>query len=372
MYLRTCNTRIALVGALTVAATFAVGCGGGSSGSGGNGGGGTGTKTTVLQTTPGGPFTGTIAPGRLYVASTAVNSILQFDVNNFSNGNLTPAATIVGQATQLNGPQFISLDTANDRMYVGNSGANSILVFDNVSTLGGNVSPARVISGSATTLNRVQGLALDTAGNQLYVANSGTNTIAVFANVSTLSGNIAPSRILAGSLTALSGPSGLLLDSTGSNLYVANKTGNSIALFQNVGSLNGNIAPAAVLSGSATRLNAPVSVQLDNAGGLIVCNQGANNMLTFSAAAGAPISPNLAPTGVVGGFGGGLAIVHPGQVFYVGKSDTLYIADTTQNGILIYNAIETLSGQIFPNREIAGPASGFASPTGVAYQVTTN
>ena len=69
-----------------------------------------------------------------------------------------------------------------------NQGGSSILVFDNASTLTGNVTPTRVISGNATKLVAPIDVALDTTNNLLYVADG--TSILVFSSASTINGNV--------------------------------------------------------------------------------------------------------------------------------------------------------------------------------------
>jgi DNA-binding beta-propeller fold protein YncE len=159
-------------------------------------------------------------------------------------------------------------------LYVTDIGTNSILVFNNPGTLNGNVAPDRMISGSNTTLNFPKGLWLDSTSNRLYVANAGTNSILVFNNPGTLNGNVAPNpaSTISGSNTTLNGPWGLWLDSTSNRLYVANANNSSILVFNNPNAPpgfcpicrpNGNVAPDRKVSGSNTTLNTPVGLWLD-------------------------------------------------------------------------------------------------------------
>src|SRR5689334_16810196 len=78
------------------------------------GGGGGGTTPTPTPT----PQPG--AQGKLYVANQGDDSILRFDNAASANGNQPPAATIQGNLTNLNGPNYIFIDSTNDRLYVTN------------------------------------------------------------------------------------------------------------------------------------------------------------------------------------------------------------------------------------------------------------
>ena len=94
-------------------------------------------------------------------------SALQFYTSG-SNGNVSPVATIAGCTTGLFAPQLIALDS-HDSIYVSNGpevslscsgvfGGNNVLVF----SAGGNgdVSPLATIAGNATDLNNPAGIAV--------------------------------------------------------------------------------------------------------------------------------------------------------------------------------------------------------------------
>jgi hypothetical protein len=98
-----------------------------------------------------------------------------------------------------------------DRLYVSNTSANSIFVFDGASTSNSSSTPNRTLSG-ASMLNQPRDLFVDTGTDRLYVANSGANSVLVFNSASTANGTPAPDRVL--NLTALTGPWGIFIDVT--------------------------------------------------------------------------------------------------------------------------------------------------------------
>ncbi|HEY6250505.1 MAG TPA: hypothetical protein VI685_11135, partial [Candidatus Angelobacter sp.] len=72
--------------------------------------------------------------GKLYVTNDSGNSIVRFDKAFTATGNVTPAATISGAATQISNPQYMFLDAVADRLFVANAGASNILIFETAST----------------------------------------------------------------------------------------------------------------------------------------------------------------------------------------------------------------------------------------------
>src|SRR5437763_11998333 len=107
-------------------------------------GGGGGTPTPTPGPTAS-PTPTPVATGKLYVMDSNSNTLLRFDNAFTTSGNATPAATIVGTNTTFNSPSFITLDSANDRLYIADTGDLSIVIYDNISTKNGNVAPNRII-----------------------------------------------------------------------------------------------------------------------------------------------------------------------------------------------------------------------------------
>lgn len=153
----------------------------------------------------------------IFVANTAANDVLVFPKT--ASGNVAPSGVI----TQLDKPRAVAFH--NGSLYVLSwddvSGAASIDVF-----APGSNTPVRTISGPATGFNLPQNfpltLAVDASGF-IYVGQfafnqqtGSTPEVAVFAPDA--SGDVAPTRVLFGGITA--DPEGLALDSQG-RLYVA-------------------------------------------------------------------------------------------------------------------------------------------------------
>ena len=97
----------------------------------------------------------------------------------------------------------IVVDKMADRLFAlvsTGSTTGAILVFDHVSTRSGNVTPDRVIEGSATGLMGLGAMVVDGSRDLVYaeagIDAGGHVEIFVFKNASTLSGNVAPSTVL--------------------------------------------------------------------------------------------------------------------------------------------------------------------------------
>ena len=147
-----------------------------------------------------------------------------------------------------------------------NNGDLSVLIFDNISTKTGNVAPERTIAGSLTTLISPTDVSLDKGRNLLYVADD--IDIHVFASASTATGNIAPARNLSLGFAV----SAIFVDGTNDRLYAADQAGNAIAVFDNASTLNGPVSANRTIQGAATHLATPGGLQMDGLGRLVVSN----------------------------------------------------------------------------------------------------
>jgi hypothetical protein len=148
---------------------------------------------------------------------------------------------------------------ANDLLYIGNTGNNSITVYNHAAQ--GNTRPLRVIAGSRTGISSPGQLSADAQGN-LYVANGssqGQSTnpgILIFAHGA--NGNVAPIRKIAGSLTGINNVEAMIVDKVTGNIFVADNgvgLGDDSTLMIFPPNATGNTAPFArvVTRSHATR-----------------------------------------------------------------------------------------------------------------------
>jgi hypothetical protein len=306
---------------------------------------------------------------------TNTSSILRFDNAFTANGNATPAATIVGSNTTLNGAGFMTLDAASDRLFIADTGDISVLVYDNISTKSsGNIAPNRIIAGPHTTLTGPSDVAFDRVRNLLYVADD--VNIVVFSSASTATSDVTPARSLV--TTFGLGVSAIFIDSTNDRLFAADTSGDAIDVYDNASSLpTGPITANRTIQGAATLLGNPVGVQLDGAGRLVVSNAG-------NVAAVPAIPPSITIYGNAGGANGNQAPVAqiagsntgfstPSQIV-VDPSGTgsVYLADPGAAKVAIFANLNTANGNIAPTRSIVGANTGLTltGPVGVALDNT--
>jgi hypothetical protein len=189
-------------------------------------------------------------PSKAFVADSGNAAIGSSSNANPSAGPIVVDRIIQGPNTMLTGSLFdLGLDIANDRLYVSDS--FSILVFNNISTVAGNIAPSRIVSmrTAGGPDAQYQGLYLDTVHDRLYVTVV-PYKVYVFDNLSTLS-NAAPSRII----TTSNDASYLLdvaVDTTKDILYVYGLGGASsltqIAVYDHASTLSGSVSADRMIS----------------------------------------------------------------------------------------------------------------------------
>lgn len=116
------------------------------------------------------------------------SSLTVFDGD--AKGDVAPLRTIQGPLSQIDWPMGVTVDEANNEIFVANNGDNSILVFPR--TASGDVQPKRVIRGAATGIKGPMGVSI--AKDEIWVANFGDHTALVFPRQA--AGNVAPRRVL--------------------------------------------------------------------------------------------------------------------------------------------------------------------------------
>jgi hypothetical protein len=302
---------------------------------------------------PGGGGGGGGGLGSIYVSNSSANSILRFENASAASGNVVPNATISGSSTQLTSPQYLAVDAANDRLYIANQGASSVLVYEGASTKNGNIAPSRTISGSNTGLASPVDVQLDTSRDLLYVADGAQ--VLVFATASTVNGNIAPARTIAVGFSIAA----LLVDSSGDRLFLANGTSNAIDVYDAASTLNNTVSANRIISGSQTQLSTPSGLQIDNTGRLVVSNFGSAAITMYASAATA--NGNISPSATINGSNTKLS--NPSQIA-IESGSQLFIADGTAASILVYTNLSSASGNTAPNNVISGANTGLARSGG--------
>jgi len=140
------------------------------------------------------------------------------------------------------------VDTIHDEIVVPNRNAEAILFFR--AGASGEEPPIRVIQGPKTKLGYTDNVTVDPIHNEVFTAQSRKNAILVFKR--DVGGNVAPIRIIHGPKTKLSGPWRVAVDPINDLLVVVNWRDpyKGILVFKRTD--NGNVAPQAFISGPKT------------------------------------------------------------------------------------------------------------------------
>jgi DNA-binding beta-propeller fold protein YncE len=283
-------------------------------------------------------------------SASAGASVLIYDGMEAADGNVTPTHKLWNPLAAV--PHGVWYDPGGDWLFVSVPANHCILIFDHAHAAGGPSRPDRIIVGPATLLNYPYDLFFDAAHDRLYVASYLNSRILVFDNASSANGNAAPTRSIGGPVSTLYGPRGLTLDLVADWLYVANSYANTIVIFNNASTLNGDAAPTRVISGSYTLLNDPRGIEVDATHDqLYVVNRTDSSddhrpVVVFTATIA---SGNITPT---------RSIAHDDLFYPTGSfllSDTLYIATEPMNGIYIYDHVSAANGILTPTRQLGGP-----------------
>jgi len=260
-----------------------------------------GTGTAAQFHFPGGCVSD--GSGNLYVSDTYNHCIRKVvittgETTTFAGTAGTPGSTDgTGTAALFNYPVGIVRDSSGN-LYVADSGnfvIRKITPAAEVTTLAGQAGLRGVTSGSATSarFSNVQGLALSTARNELYVADMGNHLIRSVNMTSGLVTSIAGSPGVSGNddgdddAAQFSSPSGVTIDQFG-NLWVTDYGNNAIRYVTISGSVTtrvGFASQAGFIDGSAAaaRLNGPTSICRASDGFFYVTDAGNNRIRKVSA-----------------------------------------------------------------------------------------
>ena len=266
------------------------------------------------------------------------DAILYYENAETVNGNLSPDVTVDFGAASGNFPHMIAYRSATDELYVTSLFTDEILVFSNAQHLTPGVTPSRRISGGMTSLYEPHGLWIDETNDTLYVAsrfdalgNLPGNVLA-WQGASTVTGNVAPTRIIGGPATGLAQPFNVYIDEPHDRLYVASANHGTagpdpaIVIFDNVSSKSGNVPFDRKLAGSLTTFSSHLTVHnvlLDPIRDEFYVAHHQSDILVFSPAS--TITGNQAPSRTLSGFGSALGL------FYLPSEDILYVSDADES-----------------------------------------
>jgi DNA-binding beta-propeller fold protein YncE len=225
-------------------------------------------------------------------------------------GNVTPIRRIDGKKSQLkfNRSWGMSLDVANDELFVSHQKRNAISVFARTTNTETDpkATAKRMIQGQATGLAEPHGIFVDPESNEIYVANLGhkvvedeatglpvgsTDAPSITVYARTAQGNVTPLRTIQGDKTRLDDAKPIFVDAQRHEIVVADGSPTDALLFFDQ-KANGNVAPVRVLQGRDTGLSNPTGVFIDTKHNeLLVANWGNHTITVYPRGAGGNVKP---------------------------------------------------------------------------------
>jgi sugar lactone lactonase YvrE len=266
------------------------------------------------------PFTA----GTVYVADSSKSQILLFPPS--PGPGTQPANPIVGSATGLSGPEYMSFDGTH-QLYVANSVSSSIVVLP----VGAQNNIAPVATITSPQMGQLYGVAVDSNLN-IYATTvqAGTSQLLIFPAHS--SGSVTNETIVTGA--SLSSPRGLTFDGKG-NLWVANAGNGSVVMYtpaqltSGSAPIGGSISPAASAVVTTAGMVAPSDVIFDGNGDMYVSDSVANTVFVF------PPNPSGATT-PLGTVGGSNTNLNAPSGIALGVDGTLYVANFGNKNLLLF------------------------------------
>lgn len=313
-------------------------------------------------------------------------------------------------------PYDVAIDTTNHRLFVSDYNNNRVLVFnlaaDNTLTDYGAdyvLGQTTFSTGSGVTtdygLRNPAGLAYDSAGNRLFVADLTNNRVLVY-DVATITNGESAVNVLgqadfvssgaAATQAGMSAPKGLAYDAANTRLFVANGSNNRVTVYD-VASITDGENATKVLgqsnftnSGTATTqagMNSPQGLAYDAANTrLFVADNGNNRVVVYDVAS---ITDGENATKVLGqsnftssgGVQSQSGMSGPFGLAYDSANSRLFVSESTNNRVTAFdvtsitdgeNAASLLGQTDFAFASAATSQDGMTSPQGIAYDATNS
>ena len=253
-----------------------------------------------------------------------------------AEGNAHTTRKIEGQKTLLGRTMHaVSYDGIHDEFYVPQPFAQSILTFAGGAS--GETPPIRVIEGSLTQLSNPDQLAVDTVNNEIFVPER--SKVLVFPR--TANGNVAPIRVLEGPDTIL-GANALAVDPVHNMLIVAGWQGpreedSKVLIFNRTD--EGNAKPLRVIRGPKTGITGTFGLRSYPSRGLFLVTMPGPNYSGFHDGAFVGVwsvedNGDVPPRWTIGGPYGMLK--QPRGVDLDPENKTVIISDKFLNAVLTY------------------------------------
>jgi len=192
------------------------------------------SSTGALSAVPGSPFAIGLGASNMKVSPSGNflyvslgvgigGSAGSIEIWSLSSGALSQIVDVVQAGTS---PTGMAIDSAGANLYVSNFGDNSISIYP--INANGDLGTPNTIGAGLGVLSSPVALLIDNSGKYLYVANNGSSTVVAYSIGSDGSLALLPSSY---SIGTNSGPNSLAIDASGHYLFVANNASATIQSF---------------------------------------------------------------------------------------------------------------------------------------------
>jgi DNA-binding beta-propeller fold protein YncE len=284
---------------------------------------------------------------RLFVADTDNNRIRNIVISTGQVFTVAGSGTAgyldgTGTGAQFSGPHGIVIDPAGLNLYVcDNHRIRKIVISTgDVSTLAGSTSGFNDGTGASAQFNGPTGITIDTAGLNLYVGDSGNHKIRKVVistgQVTTFAGSTQGFNDAIGTSAQFNSLSGLTVDRSGLNIYVADSSNNKI---RKVVISTGQVTTiAGSLQGyqdgiqTNSRFDFPCDVTIDRSGSILYVVDSSNNKIRKILLSTLEVTTFAGSTaGYLDGIGRAAQFNGVRGIIADTRTDTLYVADTVND-----------------------------------------
>ncbi len=192
-------------------------------------------------------------------------ALFAYDGASTAAAGTEPTRVVVGPSLDplLQMDARLVLDVKADRIFFSQAEQTFVGVYDNASTIDGEVAPDRIITVNASTYF-FWGMSYDPSRDQLYLGDQKLGVgVYVIAEASTADGLVAPVRSIGGNTHPIEGASQVDYDVANDRLVVIDADGNDVKVYDHASTLNGDVAPSRVIGGALLPLAYPYSGYLD-------------------------------------------------------------------------------------------------------------
>jgi hypothetical protein len=202
-------------------------------------------------------------------------------------------------------------------------------------------------TSSASTIVTVKSSVTRTP--QLFVANRTSNSVTSYRNPAKLNGNVAPDTNVTGGQTQLGTPSDMVVTAGGS-LLVSNFASSSFTIYPNAVDVTGNVAPSAIVQGSATLLESVTSLQVNASKDLVFVSEIGfiNRVVVFANASSSGFNGNVPAARTISS----ASMVNPLGI-HLAANDDLYVANNGLGNVIVFAKASSLDGFVLPDRSLS-------------------